>query len=194
MLELVSPALFKSIPWKNGKGTTLELAINPGGTLQRFEWRVSIASVLEDGEFSDFSGYQRHLVLLEGQGIDLNHANGTKDSLKRPLSIATFDGGVATVGKLHDGPVKDFNLMVDMTQWRAQLQTFDQAFSLTFPATSFTLIYAVDTDCQLQRLQQGETHVLPMGHLAILKTESNTPLRLSGNRCVLMKLTPARVQ
>jgi len=55
MLTIISPQQFKQIPWKNGKGTTTELAISDGGTLDHFAWRLSIASVVEDGEFSDFS-------------------------------------------------------------------------------------------------------------------------------------------
>jgi environmental stress-induced protein Ves len=68
MLTILSPETFKTIPWKNGLGHTTELAINSGGNLGKFDWRLSIASVVNDGEFSNFSGYQRHLVLIKGEG------------------------------------------------------------------------------------------------------------------------------
>ena len=35
-----------TMPWANGRGTTLELAIHPdGATLASLEWRISIATV-----------------------------------------------------------------------------------------------------------------------------------------------------
>jgi environmental stress-induced protein Ves len=76
-VQIIHPHDFKRLPWKNGKGETIELAINEDGSLADFDWRISMASVTEDGPFSDFSGYQRHLLLLEGTGIELTHLDGT---------------------------------------------------------------------------------------------------------------------
>jgi len=61
LITIISPQQFKKTPWKNGKGETTELAISEGGTLENFDWRLSIASVTEDGAFSYFTGYCRNL-------------------------------------------------------------------------------------------------------------------------------------
>ena len=36
MISVLSPELFKTIPWKNGQGETIELAMNYGGNLNDF--------------------------------------------------------------------------------------------------------------------------------------------------------------
>ena len=64
LIKTIPKESFKNIPWKNGKGVTLELAINNEGTLANFDWRLSIAKVDTNGEFSDFMGYTRNLVFL----------------------------------------------------------------------------------------------------------------------------------
>ena len=62
-------------------------------------------------DFSDFSGYDRILVLTEGNGVVLNHSNGQKDNLLRRFDFASFSGDLKTFAKLVNGPVKDFNVM-----------------------------------------------------------------------------------
>ena len=52
MINIITPEQFNTIPWKNGKGQTTELAISENGSIDDFDWRLSIASVVEDGAFS----------------------------------------------------------------------------------------------------------------------------------------------
>jgi hypothetical protein len=111
MINIISADTFKQVPWKNGLGFTTELAINDGGTLDNFDWRLSIATVSNDGAFSNFKGYRRNLVLISGQGITLDHQNGQLDNLNKLLDIAQFDGGFRTLGKLHGPAITDFNIM-----------------------------------------------------------------------------------
>ncbi|MGR7000643.1 HutD/Ves family protein [Yinghuangia aomiensis] len=57
-------------PWRNGGGETREVAAEPsadGG----FAWRVSIATIAQDGPFSAFPGVDRTITLLEGAGVHL---------------------------------------------------------------------------------------------------------------------------
>ncbi len=102
MLTIIEPIQFKTIPWKNGLGETTELAINDNASLDDFIWRISIASVINDGVFSDFSGYDRNLVLIEGKGINLQHDAKSTDLLEKTLDVASFDGGGETLGRLLD--------------------------------------------------------------------------------------------
>ena len=124
MLTIFPPETFKTIPWKNGLGHTTELAINSGGNLDSFDWRLSIASVGNDGDFSNFSGYQRHLVLIEGEGLILDHRNGDVDELKNLLDVARFDGGSKTCGRLFNGPIKDFNIMTNNDSFTAEVNCY----------------------------------------------------------------------
>ncbi len=66
MLHL-TPADYTEMPWANGKGVTVEmLRLIEGGALK---WRLSRASVVEDGAFSLFSGGERHLTVITGPGF-----------------------------------------------------------------------------------------------------------------------------
>ena len=71
-LSIIPPSQFNRVRWKNGQGYTLELAID-SGNLPNYDWRISIASVTESGAFSNFSGYRRNQVLLQGDGDYINH-------------------------------------------------------------------------------------------------------------------------
>ena len=64
-MKILRPADYRSMPWKNGAGTTIEIAVFPEQAgLDDFVWRVSRAQVVADGGFSHFAGIDRSLALL----------------------------------------------------------------------------------------------------------------------------------
>ena len=110
----LGPADYKVMPWKNGAGSTTELLIEPAGaTLEAFEWRLSMAAVAASGPFSCFPGIDRTLLLLEGDGLELDYGAHGRALLPGPLVPASFSGDWATHGRLLGGPCKDFNVMSD---------------------------------------------------------------------------------
>ena len=109
--KIYSPQSFQTLPWRNGLGSTVELLAETSNKNEAFSWRLSIASVANDGPFSDFSGYDRTLLLLEGSGITLNKPNGVFKVLNSSLDYANFKGEDLIDATLHDGPIKDFNIM-----------------------------------------------------------------------------------
>ena len=109
--SIVSPSEFVSMPWKNGLGKTIEILKQDLPGEDRFAWRLSMADVTTDGIFSNFAGYDRTLLLLEGNGITLKHGNDQVDVLEAPLQAARFDGGTETEAVLHSGAIRDFNIM-----------------------------------------------------------------------------------
>ena len=109
--KIYSPQSFQTLPWRNGLGSTVELLAETPNKNEAFSWRLSIASVANDGPFSDFSGYDRTLLLLEGSGITLNKPNGIFKVLNSLLDYANFKGEDLIDATLHNGPIKDFNIM-----------------------------------------------------------------------------------
>jgi uncharacterized protein len=99
---------FKSMPWKNGGGITVELFRIPDPQVpDSFLFRLSRAHVKQDGPFSKFHGIDRILVLLKGQGIRLNSI---------PLrSVLNFRGEEDIHCELINGEVIDFNVMTKRT-------------------------------------------------------------------------------
>jgi environmental stress-induced protein Ves len=99
------------MPWKNGGGETIEIAIFPdGATLETFDWRISMATVSSDGPFSDFAHIDRTLSVLSGEGLALKIGRMTYQLTPEspPLSFA---GDVPTSGTLVSGPIIDLNVM-----------------------------------------------------------------------------------
>jgi hypothetical protein len=113
--RLLGPSDYKLMPWKNGRGATTELAIHPQGSdldSLPFDWRVSMADVVEDGDFSLFPGYDRSLVLAKGAGMELEFDGASAPQrLAIPGHAAIFSGDWLTRGRLLGGPVRDFNVM-----------------------------------------------------------------------------------
>lgn len=160
MIKIISPAQYKTIPWKNGLGETTELAISEGGNLSNFDWRLSIASVSEDGMFSDFSGYSRHLVLISGNGLTLQHQDdsGDKqvDELSKVLDISIFDGGCSTLGMLTSGPIKDFNIMTKTGKYKAKVDTYIDQQTVSLSTEQVYFVYCLDKDALFHTHNVGE--------------------------------------
>jgi len=172
MLAIFSPENFKTIPWKNGLGHTTELAISDGGNLDKFDWRLSIASVVNDGDFSNFAGYQRNLVLIEGEGLILDHRNDDVDNLTKLLDIAHFDGGCNTHGALVNGGIKDFNIMTNQLTFSADVNCYIEQQSVTVELSTDSLVFAYSLTDDIT-IESEELNKVTVGHLARLQLSTN---------------------
>lgn len=197
MLTLFSPENYKTIPWKNGLGHTTELAISEGGTLDDFDWRLSIASVVNDGNFSNFAGYQRNLVLIEGEGLILDHGNGDIDKLTSLLDIARFDGGSTTHGALVNGEIKDFNIMTNQLTFSPKVNCYIEQETVTVELTANSLLFAYSlTDDMTVTMPQDEGCNVAVGHLIKLSAMSEKrqgdqlTVRVTGKNMIIVQLEP----
>lgn len=151
------------MPWKNGGGRTLEVAVDPpGATLAGgFRWRLSSAEVHGSGPFSRFPGVARWLFLLEGEGFHLDFGPRGRVSLLEPFQGVTFPGDWPAAATLAGSPCRDLNLMVDAHSVRA-------AVALVSPAGEEVPLGAETT---LLLVLQGSASVpslgleLGLGHL-----------------------------
>lgn len=110
-VTIVRAADLVRTPWKNGGGTTAEIAAAPSGaSFDAFDWRLSMADVGVDGPFSTFPGIDRTLTLIEGAGIDLD-IDGTVHRLDPGIRSVSFPGEANASARLPDGPIRDFNVM-----------------------------------------------------------------------------------
>lgn len=99
--------------WKNGQGWTREILRVPDQ--DNWDWRLSIAEIEQDAAFSSFPGIDRELILLQGNGVRLEFADGEPVELEPPHGRLRFAGEREVFGKLRDGTTHDFNLM-----WRRE--------------------------------------------------------------------------
>lgn len=111
-------------PWKNGGGSTREIAcVPPGAGMDGFDWRVSVATIDRPGPFSAFEGVDRTIMLLEGAGVRLRSADARIDHrLEQPHRPFAFSGELALDCELLGGTSMDFNLMARRDRLRSALR------------------------------------------------------------------------
>lgn len=109
---------YRRVPWKNGLGTTLELATDaaqPGGP---WSWRMSIADVPARSAFSRFDGVDRRLAVLEGAGMELFEVGSTRAIVvPREGEAHAFRGEDALEGAPIGSGVRDVNLFLARAAW-----------------------------------------------------------------------------
>lgn len=105
-------------PWRNGRGTTTVLASSPASGTD-FDWRISIAQVTGDAEFSAFPGVDRLIMPLDEEPITLV-VDGERHDLARFTPFA-FDGGASTRCEVA-GAMRDLNVMWRRDVVRAHLR------------------------------------------------------------------------
>lgn len=111
MLEVLRYKRYRSMPWRNGLGTTLEIAREPTDG-EHFAWRLSLARLDRPSSFSAYPGYRRALVLVDGSVLRLRF-QGRRSSQLGPTKRATrFDGAWRTSCALPDGACTDLSLIV----------------------------------------------------------------------------------
>jgi environmental stress-induced protein Ves len=111
MTTLIPFAGLSPVPWKNGGGSTTEIAIGPPESgFEDFDWRVSLATIEKDGAFSLFPGVDRTLALVEGHGMTLD-IDGDPILITDGDPVVAFDGSSQVNAKLSRGGSTDFNVM-----------------------------------------------------------------------------------
>jgi len=102
----------RRMPWKNGGGETVEIAVSPEGAgLADFDWRVSMATVATDGPFSVFPGIDRTLSILDGEGMTLFIEGRAPERLTQASEPLPFAADAPTSATLIDGTITDLNVM-----------------------------------------------------------------------------------
>jgi environmental stress-induced protein Ves len=178
-VTIIEPASFRAMPWRNGLGTTIELLKQDLPDGEGFAWRLSMADVTTNGAFSNFSGYQRTLLLLEGNGLTLD-CDGANHRLEKPLQSARFGGDDQTFATLHDGPVKDFNIMVQRQHCSARVSSAQHPDESVLNVDGdILLIYAVDGELNLSS-PEISAPVIPPGHLCVVRDPASGSLLCRG--------------
>lgn len=124
-LTPLPPESFRSKPWKNGGGVTLDIAdaSRPGADPSGWEgmiWRLGRTAIVQPGPFSDLTGYERLQAVIVGSGLVLEGASGEID-LRRAFVPVRYDGGLPLVSRLENGPVEVVNLIFDRALCEADM-------------------------------------------------------------------------
>jgi len=119
------------MPWRNGLGSTLEIARDTDATAADFSWRVSLADVTQSGAFSPFPGMTRIISVIEGGGMRL-HVDGEISAPLGCWQAFVFSGDAQVECELLAGPIRDFNLIYRADRYAAELDwvSLDGAWEL----------------------------------------------------------------
>jgi hypothetical protein len=170
-MRLLTSAASRRIPWKNGLGTTLEIATDaaePGG---EWSWRLSIADIPSRARFSTFPGMDRLIACLAGTGLNLERA-GKLQLAPCEGNALSFAGEEFVTGEPLGPGVRDVNLMFRRDRWRGRMTLArSRALSLDAP---LILVHVpeesprlhVDTAEGACELAAGTTLIVS-GHVAI---------------------------
>jgi hypothetical protein len=145
-MRILRAADYKVMPWKNGGGTTTEIAVSPDGAgLDDFDWRISMAKVETSGPFSSFAGIDRTLSVLEGEGIVLDIAGQPPAPLTTASAPLAFSGDVPTGAALIGGPITDLNVMTRRGRMAHKVERRALSGEIRIsPRADTTLVLAVD--------------------------------------------------
>jgi environmental stress-induced protein Ves len=178
------PENYRVMPWKNGGGSTTEIAIYPETSdisSAGFIWRVSIAEVAADGPFSRFAGVDRQIMTIAGNGMMLKAGRHGTIDLSRRFMPQAFSGDWNIEGHLIDGPVRDFNLMVGRAQAIGSLAVDLATSRKRFAADGNTLLLHVlegDATAEARVIAEGDTLILT-GQETATVTPASDVLRLA---------------
>jgi len=188
-MRIIRAADCKVMPWKNGGGTTTEIAVSPeGASLGDFDWRISMAHVGQDGPFSSFPGIDRTLSVLTGNGIRLAFGDGETVALDGETEPFFFAADRAVDGLLVDGPIDDLNVMSRRGGWSHHVERLlgDGPREITAERRVLVLV-----------AHQGNWQVngttLSTGDSAVLEAPTDTILSADGSgELFVVTLAPAK--
>lgn len=186
-MGLLRAADHRRMPWKNGGGETVEIAVFPEGAgLADFDWRISMARVDGDGPFSEFPGIDRTLAILEGAGIVLD-VDG--DILRMTIDSAphSFPADRPTSARLIDGTVIDFNVMSRRGKVAHEVRPFAGPIMIGVGGVRLVLSTGMDIEADV------EGRKLAIGRHDALVLDPDETARLAGPAGMsgfLVTLTP----
>ena len=176
--------------WRNSAGWTREICKFP--EVDDWDWRLSIAEIEQDAQFSSFPGIDRELVLLSGHGLRLRFANDTIRELHPPHERIRFAGEDSIVGELLDGPTHDFNLMWRRDAIDAQLWHRPMVGPMVIfidPGTTWA-VYLIAG--QARFADESGLPMLAAGDTAILQAGQSRSRHVldGGGEALLIRMTP----
>ena len=152
MHELIRASAYREQVWKNGGGLTREIAAADS-------WRLSIATIQRDGPFSEYRGFDRTIVAIEGDQVELE-VNGTRIALApfEPFEFAGEDSVYARVL----GKARDLNVMSARDAFAHDLAIVHGRERFILDEDETTFVIAIDGDVNVgdTMLHAGDTLAL----------------------------------
>ena len=114
---------------------------------------------------------------------------GNKHRLTQPLQYAEFRGDDPTYATLHEGPIKDFNIMTHRDYCRAEIYcaTSINRQNVAVNASKL-LIYSVTGDLHINASHPATT-IVPENHLLAIDEPDNQTIECKGSAFISIQIT-----
>jgi environmental stress-induced protein Ves len=181
-MRLIGPADYRRMPWKNGGGATIEIAVSPSrASLDTFDWRVSMATVIESGPFSSFPGIDRTLCVLRGNGIRLD-VDGNATTLTQSSAPFAFAADARVSGTPLDGPITDLNVMTRRGRFGHAVSQKTAVRSLALQAVGSTSLIFSRNACRIA--SHTEMIDVPAGASILIENEAGGRYELAATGAI----------
>jgi environmental stress-induced protein Ves len=174
--KIITKGDFKTTKWAGGETTQLAIYPEDANLADRdFLWRISSATFTgTESTFSDFSGYQRYLLPIEGE-LSVSHKGLYSRELKK-YEVEYFDGGWETSSK-NSLDCRDYNFIVK-SGYPAKLQILGEGDRYNLkPFTMVTLFSTEDFEIELG--MEGEKREIDGFSLYVLETSRMLDIRVT---------------
>lgn len=182
-MDIIRYGALRSAPWRNGGGSTREVAAFPAGAVD-FDWRISIADVTAAGDFSSFPGVERILTVIDGDLLVVT-VDGAEHAMEkyRPFrfsgdSVTTcalpVGNTVALSVAAKRGKYTGYLAIVELSRKRAHPLYADQ-FAILLKGDAVVTAGGVAADLGVLDTVRGDDpapEVLGRGFLAVITLEA----------------------
>lgn len=182
MIELIRARDYREQPWKNGGGLTREIAVAfSDEDNQRVLWRVSLATIDRDGPFSEYRGYDRTIVALDTEAVELE-VEGKQVVLER-WQPHEFRGEARVACRLRGGATRDLNIMTLRDAFVHDVEVVRSAQRFVLDDDEITFVYAIEGAANV------DAAPLAAGDTIWLQEAESVDVRTDGSAAVI-RITP----
>jgi environmental stress-induced protein Ves len=176
-LNIIRATDWTTTPWKNGGGSTTEIAAEPAGaSLDTFDWRISMAQIAADGPFSEFPGIDRTLSVVKGTGLSLTIGDNAPVILDRRSGAISFAGELATSAHLTSGATTDLNVMTRRQRFSHRVRRIWEPASHDFDGADIAVVLSLNEGMKVNTERAAAT--LSTGDAAILLRPDDVRFRM----------------
>jgi len=180
MIQHIPASQYREQPWKNGGGLTREIAVALSGDPPRVLWRLSLATIERDGPFSEFRGYDRAIVAIDGDPVTLDVA-GERIVLMHGHPHE-FAGEAAVACRLTGGPARDLNVMTLRSNFVHDLEVIDSPQRFVLDEDEIAFVFAIDGEAAVDGVacEPGDTlRIRTDGAIAVTTAGSAAVVRVT---------------
>jgi len=182
-VELLTTGDYRRIPWKNGRGELVVIDREGGDSWENMgvAWHFGRTAIVEEGPFSDYTGYERLQIVIGGAGLVLKGPDHDID-LRVPMRVQRYDGATPIRTVLEQGPVEVVNLIANRARFAIDLRVGEAGVEMLC-RPGHHVVYA-PTGVSRVRID-GRAFTLSKDHALRLRTSAETAVVVQEGQILL---------